>query len=341
MVYSPFSGDANQNNYTTYEYSTSADGPWTWACTIGGESWWRYCAITGLDSTLYWVRVTFTDPDGVGGPYPDPQIRNYWPQLPGNAVTVKPASVTVRNTYLLVKTSIKWDANINSQGIVEVATDPNGPWTVKCARTTFAPKLCRIHGLTPFTPYWIRTTVTDPDGVNGRGVQVLGPFTTRVGNLALGKAITADPGFGCCSDPEQLVDGLIQYPDWPYGFAWCGGTGNWCGTPPGWKQATIDLGSIQIIRRVDWWTHDPHNVPLSWKVEVSSDGLNYTEVFFTNEPRCRTETEVFSVSWNNPSCGHHAQFSPTTARYVRYSFDDSDLFNGVHGWGVELEVFGE
>jgi hypothetical protein len=280
------------------------------------------------------------DPDGVFGT--NPWVGGPYSMGPAsNAVWVRGADVTSRDTYLLVKTPILGDANLNSQATVEVATDPGGPWTIKCFRTTFAPKMCRIHGLTTYTPYWIRVTVTDPDGVNGKSVQVVGPSYTLITNLALGKAITADPGFGCCSDPAELVDGLIQYPEWDHGFAWCGGTGNHCGTPPGWKQATIDLGSVETVDRVMWWTHDPHNVPLSWKVAVSSDGVNYTEVFFTDEPRCRTETDVFTVSWQSPSCGHVAQLPyGTTARYVRYSFDDSELFAGIHGWGVELEVFG-
>lgn len=44
-------------------------------------------------------------------------------------------------------------------------------------------------------------------------------------------------------------------------------------------------------------------------------------------------------AWYHPGCGHDARFSPVTARYVRYLFDDSTLFGGLHGWAVEFEVF--
>ncbi|MCB0189171.1 MAG: hypothetical protein KDE31_33105, partial [Caldilineaceae bacterium] len=32
--------------------------------------------------------------------------------------------------------------------------------------------------------------------------------------------------------------------------------------------------------------------------------------------------------------------APVAARYVRYAFDDRTLLDGMHGWAVELEVFG-
>src|SRR5208282_2988537 len=174
------------------------------------------------------------------------------------------------------------DSDMNS-GLqsVSIATTSDGPWTQKCGSTgSFSPEPCRIHGLIPGTNYWIQAVVSDPDGVVGTNPQVIGPvYYTGLADLALGQPITADPGWGCCSDPSELVDGVIQYPNWPYGFAWTGGLGDWGGGSPGIKQATIDLGSAQTVNRLDFWTHDPDNVPATWYVSVSTDGSTFTQVF--------------------------------------------------------------
>lgn len=346
-VQSPFTGDANRNSYTLYEYSTSTTGPWTPACSPGipGESAWRVCAFGGLSAgTDYFVRVTFVDPDGVNGSGQQVIGPVRTPTTAQPTVTVGAATVIAQDTSMLVSTPISGDANRDSSlQAVDIATSPGGPWVTKCGphQGSFSPQLCRIHGLIHNTSYWVRVTISDPDGVNGPNPQTLGPIQyTGLTNLALGSAITADPGWGCCLNATELVDGRIQNPDWTYGFAWTGGTGGWAGGAPGWKQATIDLGMSQSIARLDWWTHDPGNIPLAWKVEVSSDNSMYTQIFSTVAPQCRTTTESLNTAWYFPSCGQTARFGPVTARYVRYWFDDRTLINGIHGWAVELEVFG-
>ena len=257
-VSSPFTGDANGNSYTRYEYGTSNSGPWILACGDGtpGESAWRHCTIGGLTAnTEYFVRVTFVDSDGVSGG--NPQVTG--PVRTGAsavmAVTVGTASATVQDTHLRVAAPTSGDADMDSRlESVDVATSLSGPWTQKCGPyASLNPKLCRVHGLTPGTDYWVRVTVGDPDGVSGSNPQVIGPIKyTGLANLALGKAITADPGWGCCPNPGHLVDGRIQNADWFYGFAWTGGTDCWAGgCPPGWKQATIDLGTAQQVSRLD------------------------------------------------------------------------------------------
>ena len=250
---------------------------------------------------------------------------------------------------MLVSVPIQGDANRNSTlASVQIATSPGGPWTTKCGTTTdtyaLAPKLCRIHSLTTGTNYYVRATVSDSDGVEGPATQVIGPITyTGRTNLAFNRPVSATPyGWGCCSNALQLSDGRIQYSDWFYGFAWCGGTHGWGGCGAGWKTATIDLGSVMTVDRLDAWIHDGQSVPKTWKVEVSQDNVNFTQVFSTSLSTCRTDTMQFGLmSWRIPSCGQKAAFAPAAARYVRYSFDDTTLFNGIHGWQVELEVFGQ
>jgi PKD repeat protein len=344
---SPFTGDANSNSYTTYEYSTGIAGPWTTACAPGipGDSAWRVCVLNGLSAgTDYFVRVTFVDPDGVSGANPQVIGPVRTAAVADPTVTVDPATATVQDTAILVSAPIRGDANRDSSlQAVEIAASPNGPWTRKCGphQGSFSPQLCRLQGLVHNTSYWVRVTISDPDGVNGPNPQILDPIQyTGLTNLALSRAITADSGWGCCTNPAELVDGRIQNPDWTYGFAWSGGTGGWGGGSPGWKQATIDLGSSKPVARLDWWTHDAYHLPTDWKVLVSEDNVAYTEVFATSIPSCRTAPQELYVSWWFPSCAHSARFAPVAARYVRYTFDDRTLLNGLHGWGVELEVFG-
>ena len=301
-VHAPFGGDANGNSYTHYAYSTSPDGPWTEACVkdIPGELAWRHCYLFRdlTPDTDYYAQITFYDDDGVTALNPLVLGPIHTAATVVDATTVYSATATVQDTHILVEVPISDDANTNSQlASVEIATNENGPWTQKCGPyATVSPKLCRLHSLTPGVDYWIRVTTSDPDGVNGPNPQLLGPITyTGLENLALEKPIGANPGWGCCSDPTELVNGIIQDQDWDYGFAWCGGTDYYGGCGPGWKQATIDLGSLKTVARLDWWTHNSGNVPLEWKVEVSRDGVEWVEVFAGNEPLCRTTAEELAV----------------------------------------------
>ena len=185
-------------------------------------------------------------------------------------------------------------------------------------------------------------TVSDPDSVQGPNPQILGPIQyTGLTNLAWhAPLLSIDPGWGCCVNAAELVDGHLQESAWYFGYAWTGGTLGCGGGVPGWKQATIDLGRPQQVARADWWPHDANNVPTTWKVETSLDGRTFTEVFATAELRCRTATQTLNTNRAFPSCGLSARFTPVSARYVRYSFDDRTLLDGIHLWAMELEVFG-
>lgn len=350
-VRSPFQGDDNNNSYTTYAFSTTNTGPWNERCEGGitGDVEWRQCALAGLNAdTDYYLRIVFHDLDGVGAPAEQVIGPFHTSATISNQTKVRAASVSIADNSLFVSVPIQGDADRDSElASVQVSTSQSGPWTTKCGTTTdnyaLAPKQCRIHSLTNGTAYYVRTVVSDPDGVSGAATQILGPiiYTGRT-NLAFNRPISATPyGWGCCSSPDELVDGRIQYSDWYYGFAWCGGTYGWAGCGPGWKTATIDLGSVMTVDRLDMWIHDGQSVPKTWKVEVSQDNVNFTQVFATSLSTCRTDTTEFGMmSWRIPSCGQQALFAPTAARYVRYSFDDSTLFHGIHGWAAEVEVFG-
>jgi clostripain len=348
-VSSPFSGDANRDSYTIFDYSTASNGPWS-PCNgllaLAGEVALRTCVISDLSAnTDYWVRVTFVDPDGVSGANPQIVGPTHTDATAVAATSAGTATATVGDTAILVSVPISGDANKNSNlASVDIGASASGPWTPRCATAVpdFGPKLCRLGGLTQDTDYWVRVSVADPDGVSGTNPQILGPVRyTGNTDLAVGKAISTDTGWGCCASPAQLVDGRTQDSAFSHGFAWTGGLSSWGGGSPGVKQATIDLGSVQTVARLDAWMHQNNAVPLSWKVRVSSDGINFNEVFSTSAPRCRTASESgFNVDWSRAGCGHSARFAPVQTRYVRYMFDDTTMFDNMHGWAVELEVFG-
>ena len=349
-VEAPFTGDDNRNGYTIYEIATSSGGPFSatgaqWP-QLAGEPAWRANVFSVSPGTTYFLRLTFVDPDGVSGANPQLIGPITTPAATANAVTVEAATAVALDTEIYVSVPILNDANMNSFGTIDLATSAGGPWTRRAgspaeANLPFHPKRARLRSLTPGTDYWIRVTIFDPDGVVGTNPQIIGPINyAGLQNLALGRPVSADPGWGCCANPSQLVDGRIQNDAWFFGYAWTGGTSCWAGgCPPGFKQATIDLGAPTEFNRAAVWYHDPGNVPVSWKFQYSNDGTNWTDAHINLEPRCRTATEAMPGAWYYPACGHEATFAPVTARYFRYAFDDSTLFGGIHGWAVEVELF--
>ena len=345
----PFTGDDDRDGWTVVELGLAAGGPFDLipARKIPGPPEWRADSVRGLTpDTDHYLRFTFVDPDGVTGVNPQIVGPVHTAASAPNAVTLGTTTVESRETEIFVSVPIADDANGNSYGTVEVATSAAGPWTERCGspsenRLPYHPKRCRLRSLVPGTDYWVRIDLADPDGITGTDPQILGPITyTGRQNLAAGRPITADPGWGCCPNPAQLLDGRIQYRSWFYGFAWWGGTTGYAGGPAGWKQATIDLGAPVAFDRVEMWLHDNNSPPTAWRVETSDDGATWTEAWSTTDPQCRGATEQLQgTSWGHPACSQGALFDPVTRRYVRYLFDDRTLFGGLHGWAVELEVF--
>ena len=346
-VQAPFTGDDNQNGSTTYEVSAGPQGPWTtsgvYMNNIPGPAEWRASAIQVTAGSISYIRVTFTDPDGVVGPSQQIVGPVATPSFSPPSAWVEPVLVEARDTEIYVSVPIRDDANWDSSGSIFLATNAAGPWIKKCSNLPFHPKRGRLRSLTPGTEYWVRVTVTDPDGVSGAGDQVVGPVRyTGLRNLAYNQPASADPGWGCCPNPQQLVDGFIQDEAWYYGFAWTGGNAGWAGGLPGWKQATIDLGSLSTFNRAAVWFHGSDDVPLVWKFQYSLDGATWLDAHSTTNPMGRTATQMLWLNAGYPSCAQDARFDqPVVGRYFRYTFDDRTLFNNLHGWVQEIEVFGE
>src|ERR1051326_502576 len=218
-VSAPFQGDANQNGYRHCEIRRSTTQTFTTngstAPYLAGSSEWSETYFVVAPNTTYFLRCIYVDPDGVIGSHEQLIGPITTPRTGRDAVTVEPAVATVEKTEILVTVPIRDDANRNSSGHIEIATSLSGPWTTRVAALPFYPKQGRIRSLTPNTTYYVRVTITDPDGINGSDVQILGPIRyTGLQNLALGKPITADAAWGCCTNTAELVDGLIQAADW-------------------------------------------------------------------------------------------------------------------------------
>ena len=85
-VSSPFTGDGDQDGSVAVSHGPAAGGPWTVGCaSVSGPSP-RQCVLSGLTgATLYYIRVAWTDPDGVTGTTPE---------ISGTSPTLGPAITT-------------------------------------------------------------------------------------------------------------------------------------------------------------------------------------------------------------------------------------------------------
>src|SRR3990172_531275 len=109
-----FSGDADADGATLFEYSTG--GPWTPApCGTGGSvtgTTPRQCPITGLSpNTDYNIRLTISDPDGATGA--NPLTIGPYLTYPG-----APPSITVSSPFLTTGLAGLWHMNEGSGGTV-------------------------------------------------------------------------------------------------------------------------------------------------------------------------------------------------------------------------------
>jgi len=180
-VSGPFTQNTNADGATTYERGPAAIGPWTAACSgLTGASP-RNCADTGvLASTSYYYRVTYVDPDGVGGtgqqvigPFTTPACA-VLPVTPG-----APAAAVDSCSQITISIPYSGDTNGNSTTLAEYNTSNSWPGTTSCAAISGAsPRNCVVSGLSNATAYWFRVTFSDADGVAGTNPQIIGPFST-------------------------------------------------------------------------------------------------------------------------------------------------------------------
>jgi len=125
-VSAPFTGDDDGDGTTYIEFNTANTWPGTPACTVSSSSP-RTCLVTGLNAaTAYYLRATYSDPDGVSGT--SPQV------LPGTYTT--PACAGNNSPPMLLFVAPARDAILGGTDRFKVQIyDPDG---VATANVLFA-----------------------------------------------------------------------------------------------------------------------------------------------------------------------------------------------------------
>ncbi len=182
----PFLGDDNGNSTTSFSRGPSSTGPWSTACGAVSGPTPRTCIDKGVAAnTTYYYQVDFTDADGVVGT--DPQVIGPYttPYCTPTGTAAGSASAVVNGSGQIGATA-PFTGDADGDGSVLVEYNTSNTWTggqsTGCASVVGAsPRTCLISGLAPGTAYWVRVTYSDPDGVSGVAVQVVGSLTTTTG----------------------------------------------------------------------------------------------------------------------------------------------------------------
>ena len=153
-------------------------------------------------------------------------------------------------------------------------------------------------------------------------------------DIAIGASTAeSDAGWGGGSYPQEVVDGLTCYSEWPHGLAFTGGINQYMGEACGWRQLTLDFGyDRQLTGIIDIYHHGLEHVPNTAKIEVYSKGV-WSEKFST------TTEHDFMLADTCPvgSTPTEHDIGPVTASKVRYSLNNCDI---THGWIYEAIVQG-
>lgn len=124
-----------------------------------------------------------------------------------------------------------------------------------------------------------------------------------------------DPQFGVA----HLVDGISDDP-----------TGYWLAYPNG-VSATIDLGSVQSVKRIQVVTHWQNGAPTSYRVEGSVDGRAWTGLVDRRSNREKSTPEGYV----------DALSAAASVRYLRVSALGGELFPSTMSRILEVRAFGE
>ncbi len=146
--------------------------------------------------------------------------------------------------------------------------------------------------------------------------------------------LESDTGWGGGSYPWEMLDGHTYYTDtWAHGLAFTGGYPGWI-EPCGWRQATIDFGSMKTFNKVRVYHHGDEHIPTNSRIEYW-DGSAWHTVNASTTFREDLRVPPPGVSgWGAVPTEH--VFAPVTGSKVRFGFDNCDI---QHGWIYEFEVF--
>lgn len=174
--------------------------------------------------------------------------------------------------------------------------------------------------------------------MNGR----LEDTTTSI-NLAQNPLLTgfpnpdeSDNGWGGGSNKWDMLDGLTGYADtWAHGLAFTGGISGYAG-PCGEKQATVNLGAMHSINKVDVYHHGDEHIPNTYRIEIW-DGSAWLTVFSTTTGMnyVREDLRYVGPGWSSVPTVN--SFPAVSGSKVRFAVNNCDI---THGWIYEFQIFG-
>jgi uncharacterized repeat protein (TIGR01451 family) len=160
---------------------------------------------------------------------------------------------------------------------------------------------------------------------NGNGISSV--------NIALGaNPLESNAGWGGGSYPWDITDGKTAYNDtWAHGLAFTGGIHSYMGQTCGYRQATVNLGSLKQFSRVLVWHHGTEHVPTLYGVDYWN-GSQWLPAGGSSS--LRTDLQTTSGSGSVPT---ETIFPAVTGSKVRFWLNNCNI---EHGWIYEFEVFG-
>ena len=224
-----FTGDADQDGTTVFQYGTSSGGPWTSACTTSGPSP-RQCTIAGLLSGVtYWVRASFTDVDGLTGTNPTAGVSTGADLPPCGADTVAPTItllVPSKNAVLSGGDTVKvqvWDAvglaaTNPVRGQVDGTSGPGFNLTFAASGNYSCGTACTVFQLALAAQaagtHYIAVRATDAAG-NAAVVTI--PFRSVAAGTGSGTLLRRTTGSQLCIDCHNLQTHSSQSTSTAYG----------------------------------------------------------------------------------------------------------------------------
>jgi hypothetical protein len=190
-----------------------------------------------------------------------------------------------------------------------------------------------------------KTPSFDQNGVNANLAFNLNPGTPQNPNPP--HPWESDRGWGGGTRIQDIVDGYRgcnQSGGWMCGLAFTGGWGNYGNEPCGVRQATINLGQIQMVSSTKITWHGEGDTPQIYKIQTWDGGQWVTQVSINDNSSYR----CVRVPSHHPNdqCMVTDEFPPVNTNKVRVTFnncpDQNRGINGQympHGWIWEFEAY--
>jgi len=131
-----------------------------------------------------------------------------------NLIVLSNSAIVNGSSRITVYAVFDGDWDSDSATLFEYSTSSTGPWTAVTGCESVAgtsPRQCSVTGLTADTDYYIRIDHTDPGGVSGTDLEVIGPYRTApAGTVTFIGVVYADEGvasLGSGKNVTLLVNG--------------------------------------------------------------------------------------------------------------------------------------